>query len=145
MEAFGHGPRVNSGCRPYPADHPFGIICVSFIVFVPRNKSLTEGSLWLVAGERRCWILFLHWWKWRQFHVLRGIPAGFAGEGFAVFGVVVEETSMGEEELVVLAQSHGAVEAVLLSGAVVAEGGFGDLVPLAVGGADPLVSVDGFS
>ena len=52
---------------------------------------------------------------------------------------------MGEEELVVLAQSHGAVEAILLSGAVVAEGSFGDLVPLAVGGADPLVSVEGFS
>ena len=89
--------------------------------------------------------LFLHWWKWRQLYGLWGISAGFTGEGFTVLGVVVEETSMGEEELVVLSQSHIAVEAVFLSGAVMAEGGFGDLVPLAVGGADPLVSVEGFS
>ena len=145
MGAYGHCPQVNSGCRPHHPIHPPGIICVSFIVFAPRITVLAEGSRWLVAGERRCSSLFFHWWKWRQRHVLRGIPAGFADEGLAILGVFVEETSMGEEELVVLAESHGAVEAILLSGAVVTEGGFGDLVPLAVGGADPLVSVEGFS
>ena len=52
---------------------------------------------------------------------------------------------MGKKELVVFAQAHVTVEAVFLSSAVMAEGGFGDLVPLAVGGADPLVSVEGFA
>lgn len=95
MGTYGHCPQVNSGCRPHHPIHPPGVICVSFILFAPRNKVLAEGSRWLVAGERRCWILFLHWWKWRQRHVLRGIPAGFADEGFAILGVFVEETSMG--------------------------------------------------
>jgi len=62
----------------------------------------------------------------------------------AIVERAVQEAAMSQEELVVL-EPHGAVEPVGFSRRIMTESCLGDLVPLAIGGSIPRVSVQGFA
>src|SRR5438045_58779 len=62
----------------------------------------------------------------------------------AVLGETGYKAAVGEEELVAF-DSHEPVEAALVAGGIVAEGGGRQFRPLAIHGADPLVAIKGLA
>ena len=101
---------------------------------------MTERMSCRFLKDKRRSLLFYLRESWK-IHRLRR-PLGLRPlEGSSELGKTFDKSSLGEEELALWSDAHEAVEAVGFAGAIVAELSSGDLVPLAIAVAEPLVSV----
>src|SRR5579872_6777372 len=80
----------------------------------------------------------------RQHNIIRRLPNSRTVELLTRFRQAGAEASMRQEELAAL-DSHEAVQPIRAARRIMAETGDGQFLPLAVGGANPLVAVQRFA